>query len=208
LPEDISSGTISVTAGRTTVRHRRCVVPSPKEDLPYAERAKPPAKPGVPAWAWLVAGVGVLIGVAGIAVAVAVVVFRPAERRAVEATEAVTRAKAAVTGPSPEVEGVKWTERQLAEFLRSKGVPVIQGNIKGTVVFALSEDALEHGRNVQLAGGSHRQEGVVDVYRFDTAQRARDIEGKEPPGAPFAWGRFYFDGRDSAYLGKIKASLK
>jgi hypothetical protein len=111
-------------------------------------------------------------------------------------TPRTPKPSAALTQPLADREGVTWTARQLAWFLRSSRVVVpdamnVQTGVPGRPVY----DFIKAGKV------------VLQVMQFESPQKAQDFS-KDLKGEWFVWGRFAIIGEKSEVEAARKALVK
>lgn len=124
----------------------------------------------------------------------------------------------AVLGPAESREGESWTLAQFAEHVRARGVgcqtravsrmhadepAVIAAAEAATLDKAAELDAAEFQPGVWLGFP-----GTARVTKLATAAKARDLAGAGDQATAFAWGRFYVEGQDRAYVAQLRAALR
>lgn len=98
----------------------------------------------------------------------------------------------ATIGPSPSIEGVKWTHRDMVEFLDSKGVKLTLTSSEGQTLYVAAKGDV---RMAQARYGLVREENFfIPVTKFDTVEAARKAAGNLDATRAWQWGAFVFYG--------------
>lgn len=114
----------------------------------------------------------------------------------------------AVAGPTPAREGETWTHRELAAYIKSRGVGCEMDMTRRGMIFAETTAAIKDVRFYDEQNYSFgKVRCVATVTKMDTPQSAKDLAGMEKADAAFSWGRFCFQSTDTAYLARLKKAL-
>lgn len=110
--------------------------------------------------------------------------------------------------PTEKAEGETWTHKELADYLRSKGVKplwVIPSDHQArTAWLVLDKPDASGAGNIDLVGYDYRG---CRVTLTDTAQAAREAVGRHADDPRFfAWGRFTFEA-NAPVIARIRAAL-
>jgi hypothetical protein len=111
-------------------------------------------------------------------------------------TPKTPKPSAALIEPQAEREGVTWTARDLAQFLRTSGAVVpddmrVQTGVRDRPIY----DFIKAGKV------------VLQVIQFDSPQKAQEFS-KDRKGEWFVWGRFAIVGEKSEVEAARKALVK
>ncbi|WP_439625036.1 hypothetical protein [Gemmata sp.] len=104
-------------------------------------------------------------------------------------------------------DGPDWTYRELAEYLRSRGLAVRLGNARRGPFLVFTTDGTEYPvvNAQQLLDLGALPVDTVEFQKCPSARAARETAGQSESGT-FAWGRWCFSGREGD-LDRIRRAL-